>query len=228
MEDKKINSFERLSTLNVNEHIDKKTIQGKQLSYLSWSPAWGIFAKEYPEATYEIKKNDIGLPYFLDKAGAMVYTTITAEGVTREMWLPVLDGANKPMKSEPYTYTTKYGEKSVEAINMFDVNKTIMRCLVKNMAMFGLGLYIYAKEDLPEQSEQERLEMMFPAPSIATEKQTKSMQQQYVYLLGKQNIKELDFRKFLVKKELQASQEMYKWLRDESKLQELINEFQGV
>jgi hypothetical protein len=66
------------------------------------------------------------------------------------MWLPVMDGANKAMKAEAYTYTTKYGEKDVEPASMFDINKTIMRCLVKNLAMFGLGLYIYAGEDLPE------------------------------------------------------------------------------
>ena len=54
------------------------------------------------------------------------------------------------MKLAPYTYTTKNGEKSVEGISMFDINKTIMRCLVKNLAMFGLGLYIYSGEDLPE------------------------------------------------------------------------------
>ena len=59
------------------------------------------------------------------------------------------------MKKEPYKYTTKYGEKTVEAATMFDVNKAIMRCLVKNLAMFGLGLYIYAGEDLPEEEEKE-------------------------------------------------------------------------
>ena len=85
------------------------------------------------------------------KTGYMVQTSITADNQTYEMWLPVMDGANKAMKDEPYTYKTKFGEKTVEAATMFDVNKTIMRCLVKNMAMFGLGLYIYAGEDLPEQ-----------------------------------------------------------------------------
>jgi DNA-directed RNA polymerase subunit RPC12/RpoP len=54
------------------------------------------------------------------------------------------------MKLNAYTYTTKYGEKTVDAISMFDINKAVMRCLVKNLAMFGLGLYIYAGEDLPE------------------------------------------------------------------------------
>ena len=66
------------------------------------------------------------------------------------MWLPVMDNANKTMKLNPYTYKTKKGEKTVSAISMFDINKAVMRCLVKNLAMFGLGLYIYAGEDLPE------------------------------------------------------------------------------
>jgi DNA-directed RNA polymerase subunit RPC12/RpoP len=80
----------------------------------------------------------------------MVYTSVTAGGLTYEMWLPVMDGANKTMKALPYKYTTYRGEKTVEAMTMFDVNKTVMRCLVKNLAMFGLGLYIYAGEDLPQ------------------------------------------------------------------------------
>ena len=65
------------------------------------------------------------------------------------MFLPVLDGANKSMRAESYEYTTKFGKKTCQAINMFDVNKALMRCLVKNIAVFGLGLNIYAKEDLP-------------------------------------------------------------------------------
>ena len=100
----------------------------------------------------------------------MVFTSITAKGVTHEMWLPVMDGANKTMKKDAYTYQVKiyewneqkrkkefmgnYEEKRVDAISMFDVNKTIMRCLTKNIAMFGLGLYIYAGEDLPIEIEE--------------------------------------------------------------------------
>ena len=68
--------------------------------------------------------------------------------------MPVMDGANKAMKAEKYSYQVKGRngqpyDKWVEAATMFDINKTIMRCLVKNLAMFGLGLYIYAGEDLP-------------------------------------------------------------------------------
>jgi NH3-dependent NAD+ synthetase len=80
----------------------------------------------------------------------MVITQVNINGETLEMWLPVMDGANKAMMNTPYTYKTKYGDKTVDAATMFDINKTLMRCLVKNLAMFGLGLYIYAGEDLPE------------------------------------------------------------------------------
>jgi hypothetical protein len=92
----------------------------------------------------------------------MVYTRVEIDGVAHEMWLPVMDGANKALKSEPYTYkSTKWVagkrtevDKTVEAATMTDINKTIMRCLTKNLAMFGLGLYIYAGEDMPESTEQ--------------------------------------------------------------------------
>ena len=139
-------TFEELRSINVNEHTDKKEGQ----TYLSWSWAWDEFKQAYPEATYEIIKDSNGLPYFESHAGAIVYTKVTANNLTHEMWLPVMDGKNKAMKSEPYTYKTKNGDKSVEAFTMFDVNKTLMRCLVKNLAMFGLGLYIYSGENFPE------------------------------------------------------------------------------
>ena len=143
--------FEDLNGLNINGHTEKKKVEGKELTYLSWPWAWAEVKKRYPDAHYSIWKNENGLPYTEDPAtGYMVYTSVTIEGVTHEMWLPVMNGANKAMKRAPYKYTTKYGEKSVEAATMMDINKTIMRCLVKNLAMFGLGLYIYAGEDLPE------------------------------------------------------------------------------
>lgn len=140
-----INKFKELFELNVNS----KTEARNGLTYLSWSWAWAEFKKVYPNAHYEVAKTAQGLPYFESDAGAMVYTVVTAGGCTHEMWLPVMDGANKAMKKEGYTYKTKFGEKSVEAFSMFDINKTIMRCLTKNLAMFGLGLYIYSGDDLP-------------------------------------------------------------------------------
>jgi hypothetical protein len=147
MENKKT-VFETLASINVNEKIEKKN----GLTYLSWAFAWGEVKKAYPSATYQIVSDPISKrPYFFDEnLGYMVMTEVTIEDQTLEMWLPVMDGANKSMTYQSYTYQTRYGEKVVEAATMFDINKTLMRCLTKNLAMFGLGHYIYAGEDLPE------------------------------------------------------------------------------
>ena len=146
-----MNSFEKLYNINVNDKTEVKDNGKTKLTYLSWAYAVAEIKKLYPDMQYEIKKFENNLPYVYDeKTGYMVFTSVTIEGLTHEMWLPVMDGNNKAMKSEPYKYTTKYGEKTVEAATMFDINKAIMRCLTKNLGMFGLGLYIYAGEDLPE------------------------------------------------------------------------------
>lgn len=146
------NYFEILNDINVSEKIEKK----EGLSYLSWSFAWAELKKIHPDANYEIVKFENNLPYIFDeKTGYMVFTRVTINDLTHEMWLPVMDSKNKSMKNVQYEYTTKYGKKTVEAATMFDINKTIMRCLVKNLAMFGLGLYIYAGEDLPEEEKKE-------------------------------------------------------------------------
>ena len=134
-------TFEKLSSINVNEHVEKKD----NLTYLSWAWAWAEVKKACPDATYKVLETE-----YDDALGFMCHTTVTIDGETLEMWLPVMDGKNKSMKKFAYTYSTKYGEKTVEAATTFDINKTMMRCLVKNLAMFGLGLYIYAGEDLPE------------------------------------------------------------------------------
>lgn len=141
MSEKKSTVFERLSSINVNDHVEKKD----NLTYLSWAWAWSVTKKECPDASYQILPTD-----YDEDLGFMCHTSVTIEGQTLEMWLPVMDGKNKSMKKKPYTYSTKYGEKQVDAATTFDINKTLMRCLVKNLAMFGLGIYIYAGEDLPE------------------------------------------------------------------------------
>ena len=122
--------FETLSVINVNDNAEKK---GK-FSYLSWTWAWAELQKVYPLATYEIVKFD-GLPYKENSRNeCIVFTKLTIDGITHEMWLPVMDNSNKALKNP----------------DMMAINKAIMRCLVKNIAMFGLGLYIYAGEDLPD------------------------------------------------------------------------------
>ena len=154
--------FNKLFSINCNDKTEKKSNGSVELTYLSWCYAWSEVKKLYPSANYEILKfGENKLPYVFDeKTGYMVFTRVEIEGIDHEMWLPVMDSANKAMKDKQYTYKVKkYNsqtkswsmvEKTVEPATMFDINKTIMRCLTKNLAMFGLGLYIYAGEDLPE------------------------------------------------------------------------------
>jgi hypothetical protein len=146
MEEKK-----SLLELNVNEHTEKQN----GFTYLSWAWAWTEILKQEPDAFYEVLTFD-NKPYVFDEnLGYMVFTSVTIDGKTKYMQLPVMNGANKAQKHVPYTYTVKgYGtspatEKTVEAATMFDINTAIMRCLTKNLALFGLGLYIYAGEDVP-------------------------------------------------------------------------------
>lgn len=147
--------FGTLVSIDVNAHTEMKAQNGVNLTYLSWPWAWSEVKSRYPDATYCLHFFE-GLPYIVDPSlGLLVMTTVTIGGQSHDMWLPVMDGANKAMRLEPYTYkvydrqTKAWKDKTVAAATMFDINKTIMRCLVKNLAMFGLGLYIYAGEDLP-------------------------------------------------------------------------------
>lgn len=160
--------FEQLYSTDVSKKVDEKN----GLKYLSWAWAWAEFVKVCPDAKYEIKTFE-GKPYLYDdKLGYMVFTSVTVGNDTKDMWLPVMDSANKSMKDHPYKYiATKWEwndqerkklpvpvEKQVEAASMFDINKAIMRCLTKNIGMFGLGLYIYAGEDLPEELKEKQKE----------------------------------------------------------------------
>lgn len=143
--------FEELYGINVNDKKEEKN----GLNYLSWTYAVAEFSKRYPDFTYEVKlhedDNGVKKPYIYDyNLGYMVFTSVTADGVTKEMWLPVMDKHNCAMKHTPYKVETAKQNFTVPSATMMDINKTIMRCLTKNLAMFGLGLYIYAGEDLPE------------------------------------------------------------------------------
>lgn len=134
-----MNNFTKLSEINVSDKIEKKN----GLSFLSWSFAWGEFCKVYPDAKYIIKKNENNIPVFGNSEfGYMVYTEVEANGSKHEMWLPVMDNRNQAVKQP----------------DMMNVNKAVMRCLTKNLAMFGLGLYIYSGEDLPETEKEKKSE----------------------------------------------------------------------
>lgn len=147
--EKQKTTWQILSAIDCSEHVEKKN----GLTYLSWAWAWGILKQTYPDATYSVREWK-ERPYLFDEnLGYLVETSVTIEGETLTMRLPIMDGANKAMKNAPYTYKTKNGEKTVDAATMFDVNTAIMRCLTKNLALFGLGHYIYAGEDLPKTPE---------------------------------------------------------------------------
>lgn len=145
--------FERLYNLDLSDAIEPKG----DLSYISWSRAWAELCKNLSETdtvSYRIIFNEYGMPYTYDPVtGYYVFTEVTINGDSRMMWLPVMDGANRAMKAEPYevTYMAYGREKTakVQPATATDINKALMRCLVKNLAMFGLGLRVYNGEDLP-------------------------------------------------------------------------------
>ena len=126
------NYFVTLNNINVNGKTEKKN----GLTYLSWAWAWGEVKKLHPDATYTIYENDTGWNYHTDGRTCWVKTGVTVNGVEHIEYLPVMDFKNK---SIPF-----------DTITSFDVNKAIQRSLTKAVARHGLGLYIYAGEDLPE------------------------------------------------------------------------------
>ncbi len=158
-DEKRAIMFEALSALNLNDMCEKRN----DLTYLPWSDAFDVLRSVYPSATYKVIRNSDGLPYFADpNTGIIVFTEVTIDGITSECFLPVMDFKNQAMKLTPYTYQAwnsfkkSYEEKNVVAATMFDINKTIWRCLVKNIAIAtGIGLYIFKGEDVPEKSNDE-------------------------------------------------------------------------
>lgn len=126
------NYFAVLNAINVNDKTEKKN----GLTYLSWAWAWGEIKKRYPDATYTIYENADGMNYHTDGRTCWVKTGVTVNGIEHIEYLPVMDHRNKSIPAN--------------AVTSFDVNKAIQRSLTKACARHGLGLYIYAGEDLPE------------------------------------------------------------------------------
>lgn len=123
------NHFARLAAINVSDHIEKKGGFG----YLSWPFAVAQLRLADPTARWEVCRFN-GLPYLASELGVFVEVAVTVQGVTLSQIHPVLDGRNRPILSP----------------TAFDINTSIQRCLVKAIALHGLGLYIYAGEDLPQ------------------------------------------------------------------------------
>lgn len=134
--------FETLNSINVNDKTETIRAGQRQLTYLSWAWAWSEVKKNYPNSTYTIYENADGLNYHHDGMTAWVKTGVTIEGVEHIEYLPVMNNYNKSIP--------------LAEITSFNVNSSIQRSLTKAIARHGLGLYIYAGEDLPESSEPEQ------------------------------------------------------------------------
>lgn len=130
---KKRSVFDTLNAINVNEHTEKKG----NLTYLSWAWAWQAVKQAYPEATYTIYENPQGWNYFTDGRTCWVKTGVTIDGIEHIEYLPVMDNRNNSLP--------------LERVTSFSVNTAIQRSLTKACARHGLGLYIYAGEDLPQE-----------------------------------------------------------------------------
>lgn len=124
--------FEVLNSINVNDKTEKKN----GLTYLSWAWAWGEVKKRYPSATYQVYEDNDGKFYHTDGKTCWVKTGVTIEGIEYIDYLPVMDNRNRSI--------------AYENVTSFDANKAIQRSLTKAIARHGLGLYIYAGEDIPE------------------------------------------------------------------------------
>ena len=120
--------FKTLNAIDVSSHVEKKG----QFTYLSWAWAVAELRKASPTATWEVIKTD-GLPFCKTDCGYFVEVAVTVDGITLSQIHPVLDNNNK----------------TIQVPNAFQINTSIQRCLVKAIALHGLGLYIYAGEDLP-------------------------------------------------------------------------------
>ena len=133
MEKKK---FDELYSIDINPHIEKDY---KGLSYLSWATAYKLAMDNDPNMSYEILEDNDGIPFFTRGQVNLVKTKVTMFGETKSMILPVMDNKHNAV-SEP---------------NSRQINDNIMRCLAKNIAMFGIGLPLYVGEDLAQFRQQE-------------------------------------------------------------------------
>ena len=124
--------FRTLNAINCNEHTERKG----NLTYLSWAWAWQMVKTHFPDATYTIYENPDGWNYFTDGWTCWVKTGVTIQGLEHIEYLPVMDNRNASIPADKVT--------------SFDVNRSIQRSLTKACARHGLGLYIYAGEDLPD------------------------------------------------------------------------------
>ena len=157
------NYFARLNQINVSDHLEKKG----EFSYLSWPYAVAQLRLADPTALWEVRRFD-GLPYLKTETGYFVEVAVTVQGVTLSQIHPVLDGKNQPI-FEPTS---------------FQLNTSLQRCLVKAIALHGLGLYIYAGEDLPDGETAKPTPPKAPVASITGAKITPAQLRYIERLIG--------------------------------------------
>ena len=149
------NYFSKLNSINCNDKTEKKN----GLTYLAWAYAWGEVKKLFPDATYTIYENAQGWFYHTDGNTCWVKTGVTINGIEHIEYLPVMDFKNRSIP--------------VEQVTSFDVNKAIQRSLTKAVARHGLGLYIYAGEDLPDEGEQQDVQSQ-PSKAVIARRTAKA------------------------------------------------------
>lgn len=150
------NYFTDLNGVDVSKKVEKKN--GLPYLYLSWVWAWAELKKRYPDSTYTIYENEQGFFYHTDGRTAWVKTGVTVNGIEHIEYLPVMDYRNNSIP--------------LDKLTSFDVNKAIQRSLTKAVARHGLGLYIYAGEDLPEEATTEAVEAEKPKKTTTKKKAT--------------------------------------------------------
>ena len=163
--------FEEVLNINVNDKTEKKN----NLTYLSWAWAWREIKKQHPDATYTIYENKDGWNYHTDGRTCWVKTGMMVQGIEHIEYLPVMDYRNASI--------------SADKVTSFDVNKAIQRSLTKAAARHGLGLYIYAGEDLPEDEEQK----IEPAGKRTITNEVLARGQQIDALIKKYNMSREDY-----------------------------------
>ncbi len=166
--------FNTLYEIDTRDRAVIKDTGKTSLSYLPWAVTYSEIAKNFEDVAYgfvthpvevtrkRVYQNEAGetieeetkevveQPYMETETGLYVETWVSINGVEKRMILPVYDASYKAMKSTPYTYETKYGEKTVNGAKMDDIYKSIMRCFAKNLSMWGTGLNLWTREEAPE------------------------------------------------------------------------------
>lgn len=166
--------FNTLYAIDTRDRSVQKDTGKTKLSYLPWATVYSEASKYFNQVDYEflrqtveieeteavtvdekttitkVKKYKKEFPFFDTERGLEVRTRVTINGITKEMSLPVYDTSYKCMGNEPYTYSTKYGDKTVPAARFDDIYKSILRCFAKNISMFGVGINLWTKEETSE------------------------------------------------------------------------------